>query len=85
MAERDQLSYAYSYSCLVSFFTVFQVVAKDSMRPFVSYPQSRFQSESECAILVFLCSLILISRRMKTDIRKKDFLQTRFDLEVRLW
>ena len=82
MAERDQLSYAYSYSCLVSFFTVFQVVA---MRPFVSYPQSRFQSESECAILVFLCSLIIISRRMKTDIHKKDFLQTRFDLEVRLW
>ena len=84
MAERDQLSFAYSYSCLVSFFTVFQVVAKYSNGPFVSYPQSRFQSESECAILVFLCSLILISRRMKTDIHKKDFLQTPFDLKVRL-
>ena len=78
MAERDQQSYAYSYSYLVSFFTVFQVVVKDSNRPFVSSPQSPFQSESECEILVFPCSLILLSRRMKTDIHKKRFLTDSF-------
>ena len=74
---------AYPYSCLVSFFKVFQVVARDLNSPFASSPQSPFQSESECKILVLLCSLVVFSRRMKTDTHNKNVLH-RLSLKVRL-
>ena len=83
MTERDQLSYACSYSCLVSFVIIYEFVTRDSNRSFASCPQSRFQSESNCEVLVFLWSLVLHSRRMKTDIHSKEFLH-RLALKVRL-
>ena len=83
MTERDQLSYACAYSCLVSFVIIYEVVTRDFNRPFASCPQSRFQSESKCEVLVFLRSLAILSRRMKTDIHNKEFLH-RLALKVRL-
>lgn len=77
--ERDQLSCAFSYSYLVYLFTVFQVVTRDSNRPFASSPHDQFV----CQIPVFFSSLVLLLRRMKTDIHNKSVLH-RLSLKVRL-